>query len=277
MATSSFLECREHFVQVPVPIIRRVPQEILKIQPRVFKILASRKDLKLSMLEAASNSFTLPMPVHASPVVALLTSDPTTQDDVWRFRYIPFSDSYAELGQLFTATIGGLYEVDAEKLESTLRHFEQEGERQTNQLVDDLISICTSPILDDVERTSQFLCRLEIATITLLNRYETFLHQCLIGDEHIPLALCLTPMVSPTFESLHEKERARFFELFVQYWRVKVERTNEKLALDSDVPAEQWITLDGLTSPSGDSLWRGYLTPKTASEYMNYFTKVIDM
>lgn len=278
---TSFLECREYFVRVPQPIIQRVPEDVLKIQPRVFKILATKKELKISMLTAASTSFTLPMPVHVSPIVTLLKTDPNAQQDLWKPRYVPFSDSYAELGQLFTAVAGGMYADPPGKVQEILQQFSQQGELQATKLADDLTAIATSTSVDEKEKMSQFLLRLEMATIELINRYETFLHKCLVGDEQIPLALCLTPAVFPTVEDIHEDKRGEFFDLFTQYWQTKVDVTNEKLEMDARVVPQQWITIEGLrqahTQVSPSELWRGYLTPKTAAEYLNYFTKLNDI
>ena len=279
-SNGTILECRELFARVPIAIMQRVPQGILDIQPRVFRILATKKDLKESMLTAASCSFTLPMPVHTSPLITLLKSDPNAQENLWHPRYVPFSDSFAELGQLFTATLGGIYGTDEVKVQQVLQQFSQEGERQADQLTEDLCTIATSKELTEQDRISQFLSRLEMATIQVLNRYETFLHTCLIGDENVPLALCLTPMVFPTLSQIHPDKRNDFFDRLTQYWMTKVDGTNEKLEADAKVQPQEWLTTEGLrqahTQVAPEQLWRGYLTPKTASEYMAYFAKIME-
>jgi len=68
--------------------------------------------------------------------------------------------------------------------------------------------------------------------------------------------------------------------MFTQYWEFKVDTVNETLHADADIEPTQWITTNGLqlahTQVPAEQLWKGYLTPKTISEYMDYFTKVTD-
>lgn len=278
----TFLELRNNFVRVPLSVRKRVPENILKVQPRVLKMLAVKKELKLSMLDAAATSFSLPMPVHISPIIALLKTCGEDEPE-WRPKYCAFSNSYAELGQLFSATIGGIFiditnEENAKLIETALATWKQDGITQNVQLTNDITQIMETPDISELVKMGQFMARMEASSIQILNRYEILLHTCLIGSANIPLNLCLTPMETPSIQNIHPDEVNEFFGLFLQYWTVKVNRTNEKLELDSKVSPEQWITVNGLvdehTRVAPDQLWRGYMTPQTISEYMKFFTLI---
>ena len=273
MATS-FLVTQGNLVRTPLAVRERIPKSTLDVQPKVFKMLSAKSDIKDAQYLAASVSFTLPNIVESSPIVNLLTTVPDKSE--WKYKYVPMLHTYAELGQLRVAINGGIFkEVPQAAIANAENTCIEEGRVLQSQFLDDIDTIIGDPAIGEREKITQFITRVEHFTIQTLNRIEKMIHTCIIGEAAIPLAQCLTPLSFPPYSVLQEFQKGDFWELFVNYWSTKVDITNVELKRDCDIEPLQWITVDGLANtinvvPPAE-LWRGYLTTRTASEYLNFF------
>lgn len=275
MSASSFLESNGLMVRTPARIRKMIPQDFLSIQPRVFKMMAAKSEITDAQYLAAAVTFTLPMPVHASPIVNVLT---TVENQLeWKPKYVPMLMTYAHLGFIRVAINSGLFAplTTPELVKSAEEQCQKEGLEQSDQLYDDIDMIISNPYLSEQQRVDEFLTRIEIFTIQTINRIEKMIHTCVIGEKNVPLQMCLTPMEFPTMDQLHLSLHSKFWDLFVKYWQAKVDITNIELKRDADIDPTQWITIEGLidtprTIPK-EQMWKGYLAVKTAQEYFNFF------
>lgn len=275
MSASSFLESNGLMVRTPARIRKMIPEEFLSIQPRVFKMMAAKSEIADAQYLAAAVTFTLPMPIHASPIVNALTTELDKLE--WKPKYVPMLMTYAQLGFIRVAINSGLFAplTTPELVKSAEEQCQKEGLEQSDQLYNDIDSIIMNQHLSEQQKIDNFLGRLEIFTVQTINRIEKMVHTCVIGEKNVPLQMCLTPMDFPTIDQLHPSLHRKFWDLFVKYWQAKVDITNIELKRDADIDPTQWITIEGLadtpkTVPK-EQMWKGYLTVKTAQEYFNFF------
>ena len=275
MSVSSFLESNGLMVRTPARIREMIPKDFLSIQPRVFKMLAAKSEIADAQYLAAAVTFTLPMPVHASPIVNVLT---TVENQLeWKPKYVPMLMTYAQLGFVRLAINSGLFAplTSPELVKSAEEQCQKEGLEQSDQLYNDIDEIINDGVFSEQQKLERFLTRIELFTVQTINRIEKMIHTCVIGEKNVPLQVCLTPCEFPTIDQLHPSLHPKFWDLFVKYWQAKVDTTNIELKRDADIEPTQWITIEGLIDTPRvvpkEQMWKGYLTMKTAQEYFNFF------
>lgn len=275
MSGTTFLESNGNLVRTPSNIRDKLPPGFEDIQPRVFNMISAKTEIMQAQHLAAATTYALPMPVHASPLINVMTTKKDTAE--WKPKYVPMLLSYAQLGQIRVAINAGLFGklTPAELVKKAEETCQQEGIEQVNTFYNDIDALCALNNITEQQRLDSFITRLEIFTIACLNRLEKMIHTCIIGESNIPFHMCCTPQVYPTIDALTMEQLPQFWDLFVKYWTTKVDITNIELQKHSNIEPTQWITVEGLdqtphTVPK-ENMWKGYLTPKTAQEYFNYF------
>lgn len=280
---ASFYQLQGDSIYVPPSALALVPKNKQPIV-RVFEALNTNTTMKNDFYTKTAVADILPGIVQRSPLVALFMGGTDGVGSI--ARWIPVLDSLWELHYLhYCCEMPGLIPGVTRKVyDDALKVYKASLRHLHTALMDDIEDMTHHHgETFTQEELTRFLQRLETFTVRYINIKETLIFHCLLANEKgpiFPLQTCLTPPISgetPSPDKLASIFAASYWERFAGFWFTKNEQLNKLLAKDTN---ELWkerpfFTLDGLETAHQKCdpalLWRGYLTPKTAAEYLKMF------
>lgn len=266
-----------------------VPESLAVLLPTILKGMAVIKDITVRSKLTASVQNAMPMPIHTSPLLALLAQK-TTQD-MWKPRYTGWMMSCFQLHQYYHATIHFLMPFHPSVKPEMIEKEKKRLSAQTNALImqqEDTIDALLAEILQagTMRRdfVNKFIQILEAYSFNYVHLYEKFLYTLLVAPHTnaIKLEDVLTPHDLPSLDQCDKPYDVR--QQVVDFFQIKVPAIDKRIQEQDEFAPNQSITLQQLPyrievhkenrgvryNCPPDTVYRGYIDLLTVEEYLRY-------
>jgi len=270
----------------------RIPHALRTLAPNVFKAMASYEEGTELLSTAILMQPALPMPVHASPLVALFEAqhlddetptDMLKREPTWKRKYISWVKSAHQLQTIKTLALNGVFPLHESLKEEHVKGMYGEFckqlkimETQQNADLDDLYNNASGASYTHRGVVERFLLLTELYSLMHIHLLEYFLHALLVAPYGvgIPLDAVLTPNDTP---SLDDCQRAGVAQEVVRDMRVFFRgkyavRAAQTDAVDVSQFKPRLELLYDATAPEpgkGDT-WRGWLPKEVLIDYLRF-------
>jgi hypothetical protein len=242
------------------------------LPPGVLPGLAKVTQLQVVVKRLVGMQLALPMPVHSSPLIALLAPP-----DVWSARYINWTESAQRLLSLTDAVRTGVISrspaLSVQQADAHWARYRQQTELIRHQQEDRIAELCREgqPLDATLERFVGFL---EEYALYYLHTIEHYLFKMMLAPRNVPgltLAHVLTPNETPAARA----GDATTLKCCVDFFTMKMElvrRGQESCTLEDGFVYTPPAPMDiaQLRQEQQHDLYKGYISRRALVDYLRF-------